>query len=156
MLNNKLYGLNVKIIQLSAISIIPLLFFGSFAFIFSNNQRNYYLLILCIFLSFLFFIDIIYARAFGHLINLYVILSKGVTDGLSGSIISLIKIFDLLLFVDLPILFFKLLKRNNTVIKRRILFFLFTSILTAVIMVMQFAGINLAKKTFQKRERKRQ
>lgn len=138
---SSLYTMQIGVIIISLLSLLPLLFFVSFVFLFKNKNRSYYLLGLNIFISVLFFADVVYARAFGHLISFYMIFAKGVTSGLGNSIISLISIFDLILFIDLPVMLIKALKKENTNIKRRVSFFFFTAILTTVIMGMQFQNL---------------
>ena len=82
----------------------PILLLISFSFLFSNRGKILYLLAIDFVISMMFVADIIYARAFGHLISFFMIIAKGVTEDLGASVISLTKWSDFLMFLDLPIL----------------------------------------------------
>jgi len=91
----------VYVICMTTISILPLL---SISILFSNRGRAFYLVILDLTISLLFFVDLVYSRAFGHLISFFMIFAKGVTNDLGPSIISMVKAQDFIMLIDLPLL----------------------------------------------------
>jgi len=141
-----LYIVNSGIVLITIINIMPIIFLISFSFLFSQKSRLTYLFILSLSVSLLFFVDVNYARAYGHLISFYMLAAKGVTDGLGPSVLSLIKWQDFLFFFDLPLLTFILIKsKNHTTVKRNIKFFCFTFTLSVIFIVFQFINIEGGK-----------
>jgi phosphoglycerol transferase MdoB-like AlkP superfamily enzyme len=87
----------------------------------------------------LFLIDIVYYRAFGKLISIYMIFSKGVLIDMDQSIISLIKATDFLLILDIPVLLFLLkLYNNKIIIKRKLVLFIIAFFASVFLIIMQF------------------
>ncbi|MFA7078231.1 MAG: LTA synthase family protein [Syntrophomonas sp.] len=146
-----LYSFNTYVILFGIFAFMPILFFLSFSSLFSERGQLFYLFGLNLFISILFFADIIYARAFGHLISIYMIFAKGVTEDLSMSIISLIKWTDFLMFIDLPFIFALALKSKKNIknikkiINKNIVEFLIMSILSVGIICYQFTDIENGK-----------
>ena len=146
-----LYSFNIYVILFGIFALMPILFFLSFSSLFSERGQLFYLFGLNLFISILFFADIIYARAFGHLISIYMIFAKGVTEDLSMSIISLIKWTDFLMFIDLPFIFALALKSKKNIknirenINKNIVEFLIMSILSVGIICYQFTDIENGK-----------
>lgn len=146
----------ISIYQIKTENILNLLIFGvftimpcflllSFSFLFSQKGKLAYLFGLDVFISLLFIVDIVYARGYGHLISIYMMFAKGVTEGLNASIISLIKWTDFLMLIDLPFLFIAFLKSKrknaNDNIKKRILKFSSTLVFSVAIICFEFITI---------------
>lgn len=134
------------ILTYSGYALVPVLFIASFAFIFSPRGGVIYLFCLDLFISVLLMVDIVYARAFGHLISLYMIFAKNVMGDLSASTISLIRWTDFLMFIDLPILFLVAVKSKFEERKKgRLYLFYLTAILSAVLIYFQFVHLGDSK-----------
>lgn len=121
-------------------SIMPLVFVSCFTFLFPRRKHAKVLFYINIFISLIFFTDILYARAFGHLISIHTILAKGVTEDLGWSIVSLIKWTDFLMIIDLPLSFWFISKQSvlNDDVKKRIVNFAFTLLVSVGLMYHQF------------------
>ena len=142
-----LFSVNTSILIYSALTTAPILFLISFSFIFSQKGQLLYLLGLDFFISILFIVDIVYARAYGHLISIYMMIAKDVMEGLSASVISLMKWTDFLMLIDLPILFILAVKSKQQIrLKKRIHLFYFTILLSLAAICFQFAWLENSKK----------
>ncbi len=141
-----LYSTHQAILACSVYALIPILFLTSFTFMFSPKKGVIYLFCLDFLISVLFMADIVYARAFGHLISFFMLFAKNVTGDLGASTISLIRWTDFLLFLDLPLLFVVAVKSNyQGREKKRICLFWFTAVLSAALMYFQFGQLGNAK-----------
>lgn len=149
-----IYQLNLNNIKSSLVvlelfSIMPLLLFISFSFLFHGKSKYYYILALDLFISLLFMADIIYARAFGHLISIHMIMAQGVTEDLTASVLSLIKWTDFLQFIDIPVFLLFILRAEKIDLeiqtKKRILQFVFAFALSMGIIGYQFIFIESNK-----------
>ncbi|MGB5824029.1 MAG: LTA synthase family protein, partial [Proteocatella sp.] len=90
--------------------------------------------------------NIVYARAYGHLISFYMIFAKDVMGDLGASAISLIKWTDFLMLIDLPIIFILVLKLKNTYwIKKKNYLFYVTVILSLSLICIQFSQLENSK-----------
>lgn len=76
----------------------------SFSFIFKNYGRRLYLLLANIFITLILFLDLWYFRGFFTLPSITVITQTANLENLSGSVLSLISSYDILLIIDLIIL----------------------------------------------------
>lgn len=126
----------------SLFTTMPILFLISFPFLFSRKGHLLYLIYLDLFISLLFIVDIVYFRAFGHLISIYMIFAQNVTEDLGASILSLIKWTDFLVFFDLPFLYifaFRSKKTNN--IYKNFYMFALVFILSVSAIVYQFKNL---------------
>lgn len=141
-----LFGLHWLIIINSILTVVPILFLISFSFIFSQKGQLIYLFILDLVISALFIADMVYARAYGHLIGIHMMFAKDVMQGLSASVISLIKWTDFLMLVDLPILLFLALKSGQKERdKKRLRLFYITVILSILTICFQFVRFEKTK-----------
>lgn len=134
-----IYKFSYAILVYSSCIFMPLIFLISFSFLFSSRNKLLYLFGLDLFTSILFIIDIIYVRAYGHLISIYMMFAKDVTKDLSASIISLVRCTDFLMLIDLPFLFILSLKSKyrERVSNKKILF-VFTLIFSIFGICFQF------------------
>ena len=107
-----LYPLELKTLLFSFIAFVPIMFFTAFSFPFKDKTSRRLLLFFHILISILFFADVLYSRGFNRLINYYMIFAKGVSDGMSSSVLSLIRPLDVLLLLDLPILVYYSMKNR--------------------------------------------
>jgi lipoteichoic acid synthase len=136
-----MYSFNKYFFIYSIFTIMPILILMSFTFLFSTRGKLCYLLSLDLFISVLFITDMVYARAFNHLISIYMIFAKGVTEDLGLSILSLIKWTDFLMLIDLPFIFIWGTKRIHVDIAnspKKILQFSTALFLSSSLMVGQF------------------
>jgi len=137
-----LYSLNPVVFLFGIISITPTLFLLSFSFLFSEKGQLFYLFALDLFISVLFIVDMVYARAYGHLISVYMIIAKGVLKDLNASVISLMKWSDFLILVDLPVLCILAIRsKEKTRVKKRIYLFFVTALLSIVVICFQFTNL---------------
>ncbi|MGE5629013.1 MAG: LTA synthase family protein, partial [Solirubrobacterales bacterium] len=116
--------------------ILPIVFVLNFSILFSIRRKPIFLFVIDFAISFIFFVDMIYARGYGHLISVYMIFAKGITEGMGPSVISLIHPTDFLMFVDLPFVFlavFKLRENNGLALPKRIALFASTMLLTTAL-----------------------
>jgi len=122
---------------------MPIVLLISFSFIYSSRGKAFYLFFLNLFVSILFLVDIVYARAFDHLTSIYMIIAQGVTEDLNAGIISLIKWTDFLILIDLPIFFWLALKskKEKTDLKKRVLEFSITVVVSITIICFQFNSL---------------
>ena len=107
-----LYPFELKTLLFSLVAFVPILFFTAFSFPFKDKTSRRLLLFFHILISLLFFADVLYSRGFDRLINYYMIFAKGVSDGMSSSVLSLIRPLDFLLLIDLPILLYYSVKNR--------------------------------------------
>lgn len=140
-----LYSITPVILIFSFIIPIPILFFISFSFIFSPKVEMVYLFCLDFFISVLFIVDIIYARAYNHLISFYMIFANSIMDDIGASIISLLKWTDFLMFIDLPILLILALNADNDKIKKKMNMFFLTIFLSLAVICFQFIHLEKNK-----------
>ncbi|MEL7649843.1 MAG: LTA synthase family protein [Sedimentibacter sp.] len=135
-----LYSYNLDIIiSFSLYGCTPTLLLVSFSFVLKGKKQYLYLILIDFVISLLFFVDIIYARAFGKLISIYMIFSEGVLIDLEQSIVSLIKVADFLYFIDLPfllLLYNKKTYRNISI--RKVIMFIVTFTACIITIVAQF------------------
>lgn len=137
-----LYQIDTTIIIYNVYNLTPILFLISFSFLFSRKGQLFYLFGLSLFISVLFVVDIIYSRAYGHLISIYMIFAKVVSEDLSASALSLIKWTDFLMFLDLPFLFILAIKsKAGDRVKKRIFLFYFTIVFSAAAICFQFVQL---------------
>lgn len=142
-----LYSYDIKIIlTYSIFSIMPIMFLISFSFILYDKKNLIYLLIINVITSILFTIDLIYARAFGKLIDLNMIISaNNLLSGLAPSILSIIQWTDLILFIDIPFLVLLISKIDHVKIKRKFFFFIITSVASILMMGIHFVNLEKSK-----------
>lgn len=81
-----------------------LLIISAIVWVFFNKRRLWALFALDILLSFLLFADIIYFRDFRNAITVPVIMQIGLVGSLGDSILSLLRITDIIYVLDLPVL----------------------------------------------------
>lgn len=142
-----LFSFNLIILSFSGFAITPILFLISFSFVFSPRGALIYSFCVDFLISILFTADIVYARAYGHLISFYMIFAKDVMGDLSASVISLIKWTDFLMFIDLPIIFILALKSSNKEpVKKRIRLFYITAIISTALICFTFIHLENSKK----------
>lgn len=84
--------------------------FLSFAFLFKNCQRLWYLALLNLTVSILFMIDIWYYRGFGSFTSVHLFNQTANLDNMSDSIISFVHFIDFIFLVDIFILIFAIFK----------------------------------------------
>lgn len=101
-----IYSYRPIIITFSVMAIAPALFLFAFSFLFNASSKLVYLFILDVIVSLVFVTDAVYFRAFDHIISVYMIFAKGVTEDLGSSILSLIQLRDFLFLMDLPVIYF--------------------------------------------------
>lgn len=87
--------------------------FLSFSFLFKGRGRGWFLVLVNLFFSWLLLVDIWYLRGFNAMPSLHLLQQGSNLDNLSGSIFPLIHWIDLLFVIDLPILFFLLLRKSK-------------------------------------------
>ncbi|MEL4106620.1 LTA synthase family protein [Oscillospiraceae bacterium WX1] len=93
----------------------PAIFLLSFSLLLKKKAQYIYLLIADVLVSALFFADLLYCRAYGHLLTIYMILSTAnVIGGLDQSAVFLLKATDFLLFLDLPLVAILLIKKMKS------------------------------------------
>ncbi len=141
-----IYSFNLLIISYSVLNIMPIIFILSFSYFLSGKRCTIYLVTANICISILFLIDILYSRAYGHLISLYMIVAKNVTYELSASIFSLLKLSDIILFLDIPILIVFLNRKSKKIngslpLKRRIKLVIISIVISSTAMLVQFTGL---------------
>ena len=101
---------NLVYILISLIFSIPsIMMLISVSLLFKHKKGTRYLVIINMLISLMFFSDMLYYRAFGHLLTIHVGLPRMNAGGMSEGIISLVKLRDMLFFADLP-LFLLILK----------------------------------------------
>ncbi len=126
----------------SLLNIAPLLFLISFSFWFYPKSEYLCLFIMNIFLSILFFADLLYARAFGHPISFYTIFARNVTEDLGPGILSLVKTGDLLLILDFPLfLFLYSVTDFKKRMRKKSFYFYITFVLSLVLICYQFIDL---------------
>lgn len=135
-----LYGADPAIWPWSLLALLPIVWISSFSLLFRHKDRALFLLLANIVISILFFADILYARAFGHLISVLMVFATGLTGDLGGSITSLIHIPDFLMFLDLPLLILLYLRRRRTYYARRRAGAFVTVFLIASVLMTAYAG----------------
>lgn len=134
-----LYSFHVAVLYFGIFSIFPIIFIISFSLLFSDRGQVIYLFTANLILSLLLITDIIYGRAFGQPIGLYTILSKNRFDDLGESIISLIKWWEFLLLLDLPVLYALIFKTpKGTTIKIQKIAGIACAVICAFLMIFQF------------------
>ena len=101
-----IYSYRPILIIYSIITIAPAIFLFAFSFLFNARSKLIYLFILDLIVSLIFITDVVYFRAFDHIISVYMIFAKGVTEDLGSSILSLIQWRDFLFLIDVPFLYF--------------------------------------------------
>lgn len=137
-----LFSANIGILMYNVINIMPILFLISFSFIFSQKGQLFYLFGLDLLITVLFIVDMVYARGYGHLISVYMIVAKGVMKDMNASAISLMKWTDFLMLIDLPILFILAVKSKRKVwVKKRIYLFYITVLFSVIIICFQFVRL---------------
>lgn len=130
------------------INVMPILLISSFVFLSTERYQGKIFFYLNLIVSLVFIVDIVYARAFGHLIGIHMVFAKGVTDDLGLSIVSLIKAKDFLFFVDLPLIFALYQKRASTVpsdSRTRVFKFAFAFLISLGLIVYQFNMLEASK-----------
>lgn len=136
-----IYGMTLTVFIFGSISIIPILFIQSFAFCFSTKGAFIYLLLCDAIISIVFLADLIYARAFGHLVSVYMLFTGDAIEGIQGSVLSLIHFTDWLMLIDLPFLLIFLYKaKRQNQSKRNIILFIFSCTISLTILI---CGFNL-------------
>jgi phosphoglycerol transferase MdoB-like AlkP superfamily enzyme len=121
---------------------MPIVLLISFSFIFTQRRQLIFLFIIDFLISAVFLVDLVYARAYGHLISFYMIFAKYVTEDLGAGIISLIKWTDFLMFIDLPLLVIFLIKsRPRYLFGNRTLYFSVTAALSIGLICFQFSHL---------------
>ena len=137
-----IYALNPNTIFLHLLysGPFPALLLISLAFVFSRHKEAIYLVILNSLLSLLFFIDIVYARAFHHLISFYMLFTTGLTTDLGHGILSLVNWSDVILFADLPLLVLIVIKKTYSTknIGNRLGYFIIVFSISISVMCYQF------------------
>jgi len=135
-----IYSISLRIILLfSFINIIPIMFLLSFTYLFNKKYQIYYMFFLYSILSLLFFADLLYSRANNSLISFYMIFAKGIKSDISSSILSLIKIYDFIIFIDIPIFAIIVIKFKERFNKNiDIMLFSFIFILSLIILFFRF------------------
>lgn len=124
----------------------PLLLLISFSFLFSERAGNIYLLALDLFLSLLFIADIIYARAFGHLLNIYMIFTFDNMNDLSESAFAMMRWTDYLMLTDVPALFFIIRKSPGQCAgKKRTVLFLLAALFGCAFLFFRINGLNKSR-----------
>ncbi|WP_035166190.1 LTA synthase family protein [Caloramator sp. ALD01] len=163
--NNKLFFLAVFLLFIKSISILAyivtdtksfaifytigcipsyLLYFSyivilmSFYFLFRGKFKVYYLFCINFFVTILFLIDIWYFRGFGSFLSVHSLMQTGNLYNLSDSIKSLIKFYDLFLFLDILVLFYFYKKQEVNVSKKSVQAKAFTiSLLVSIIFIIE-------------------
>lgn len=141
-----LFSLTPVILEYNIYALFPALFLISFSLIFSPKGELIYLFCLDFFISVLFIADMVYGRAYGHLISFYMMFAKDVMGDLGPSAVALAKWTDFLMLADLPVIFILALKsRDKQRIKKRIYLFYLTVIISAIIICFQFVNLESTK-----------
>lgn len=135
-----LYARDGAIYAYSIRIIAPALFLVLFSLLFFGRGQLFFLFGLDLFISVLFIIDIVYARAFGHSINIYMLFAKNVINGLGASAVSIAKWTDSFMLIDLPFIFIIALKMKprKRNIKKHLIPFSCTLLLCAAVIGVQF------------------
>lgn len=142
MLLFSLFSINWAILLSSFYIFTPIVLLISFSFIFSPRGQLSYLFVLDVLISLLLLADLIYARAFGHLISFFMLSAKYVTEDLSASVISLMRWTDFLMLIDLPFFLIFLVKsRPKDLLKKRILYFFAAAAISSGILCFQFTRL---------------
>ncbi len=129
----------------SVFALLPILFFVSFSFLFHERRAKYYLLSVNVILSLVLFIDIMYSRAYGRLPSVYMLGAVSVLDGLSDSILSILRFTDILFVIDLPLIYFFSRKGLIRTSSRKILLFLLTCTLSILASVLYNHSLDESK-----------
>lgn len=138
-----LFALDWKLLIIGTIfAILPMIFLFSFSFLFSAKGQLVYLFALDVILSLIFIADIVYGRAFGHLIGVSMIFAADAVRDIGDSIIALMNWTDFLMLVDLPFILILARKVNPTkgTIKRKMLFVV-TAVLSFLAVCYQFNAL---------------
>jgi phosphoglycerol transferase MdoB-like AlkP superfamily enzyme len=98
-----------------------------------------------IFISVLFIADIIYVRAYGHLITFHMVLARNVLNGLWDIIFSLTRWSDFLFLSDIPLLLLISSKTEWKNASRRILLFFTSFVLSAAVLCLRFIQLQESK-----------
>lgn len=114
-----LFPVDPMLFVYSLIAFIPILFFISISFSLKDHHTRTFLFGLDVVLSLVFLADVLYARGFGRLFSIYVLFARGVSSGMGSSVISLLHPSDLILFLDLPILWYLRKRLNGAAVKRQ-------------------------------------
>lgn len=135
-----LYARDGAIFAYSIRIIAPALFLVLFSLLFSGKGQLFFLFGLDLFISVLFIVDMVYARAFGHSINIYMLFAKNVINGLGASVVSIAKWTDFFMLIDLPFIFITVLKMKprKRNIKKHLIPFSCTLLLCAAVIGVQF------------------
>jgi phosphoglycerol transferase MdoB-like AlkP superfamily enzyme len=128
------------------ITIPPVLFLVSFCFLFRGRAGNIYLISLDVFLTLLFISDIIYSRAFGHLLNIYMMFATDNMNDLGESAFAMMRWADFLLLADIPALIFIYGKKVEIREKRHAGVFLIVSAASIAFMIFFIGGLEKDRK----------
>lgn len=85
----------------------------SFGFLFKDRSQFRFLIILNFLLSFLFVIDLWNYRGFGDFISLHALSETANLNNLQDSVISMMRIYDIVLFIDLPFILYRSFKKKS-------------------------------------------
>lgn len=99
------YPYRPVIITYSILTISPAILLVAVSFLFNSRSKLVYLFFLDLLVSLIFFTDAVYYRAFDQIISVYMLFSKGVTEDLQSSVLSLIQWQDFLFLINLPFLY---------------------------------------------------
>lgn len=130
-----LFPVDPMLFVYSLVALIPILFFISIAFSLRDHHTRAFLFGLDVVFSIVFLADVLYARGFGRLFSIYVLFARGITSGMSGSVISLLHPLDLILFLDLPILWYLRKHLNGAAVNRQPRLFFRGVTLSALLLV---------------------
>lgn len=136
-----LYGLKLMVLLVGALSLIPILLLISFSFCFRSKGFFAYLFLLDLLISLLYIIDLVYARAFDHLISINMIIVGDTFSGMKESVFSLFHFADLLMLIDFPILFIRYKKASRNWGNRKISHFIFTLFVSILITIIGYQYI---------------
>lgn len=137
-----LFGVSVDILLVGTMSFFPILFLVSISFCFPPRGSVIYLVSLNAFISILFIADMVYSRAFGHLLSLTMAFAGDAIQGIENSVISLIRFSDIFMIIDLPLWFYLIFKvKKRKLITKRLILFGFTCFISILFIFMGFKWI---------------
>lgn len=137
-----LFSARTDILSYSTYAVAPVLFLISFSYLFPRRGQIVYLLGLDLIISGLFIADVVYARAYGHLLGIHMLFAKDNMEDLGASVFSLLRGKDFLFLLDLPFLFLLALKTKfQDPARKRIRFFCYTAVCSVVILGFQFGQV---------------
>lgn len=147
-----LYGPLPRILSTGIYALPITALLNSFAFLFAGRGHRTYLSVLNLVITTILLVDLMYARSFGQLVSIDVVMSNNTIEGLGPSILALFRWADLLLLVDLlflPQIYHRVGYPPSQ--PRRIRTFLFVFLFSAMTVGAQFAelrsGRDLADRT---------